>query len=78
MIAVTRYVLASSEDREASDELKAWLLGSDRPVLPSTTISSSVPTDNLCCLGMMSASEIVDLMTEKTFPVRQKSPEPVK
>ena len=51
--------------REAKNELKAGLFGSDKPVL--WTISTPKPV-TVFCLGVMSASEKRDLKSEKRFP----------
>ena len=58
-----RYELLSRWEREANNELKAGLLGSDRPIV--STIQSPVTR---FCLGVMSASEMRDLSSEKRFP----------
>ena len=55
---VTRYELVSRGAREAKNELKAGLFGSDE----------TWPRDPLICLGMMSASEMRDLESDKRFP----------
>ena len=36
-ILVTRYTLASRAKKEANNELKAWLFGSDQPTLSGVT-----------------------------------------
>ena len=60
---MTRYASISRGAREAKNELKAGLFGSDEPVL-STILSPAT----VFCLGVMSASEMRDLKSEKRFP----------
>ena len=64
---MTRYAFASWEEREANNELKAGLLGIDRPML-STTTALDIPVVTSCSLGVMSASGMRDLKSEKKFP----------
>ena len=64
---MTRYALVSWGEREANNELKVGLLGRDRPVL-SITAALRPTAVILCCLGVMSASEMQDLKSEKRFP----------
>ena len=64
---MTRYALASWEEREANNELKAGLLGIDRPVLTTTTALDILAVTS-CSLGVMSASGMRDLKSEKRFP----------
>ena len=61
-------------EREANNELKAELLGSDRTVL-STTGALVDGTITLHFLGVMSASQMRDLKSEKRFPWLQNCPE---
>ena len=60
--------------REAKNELKAGLFGSDKAVL------STIPPEPVIVfhLGVMSASEMRDLTSEKRFPRLQNCPESVK
>ena len=66
-------------EREANNELKAGLLGRDRPALSITAAlllcNGRRTTAILCCLGVMSASEMQDLKSEKRFPWLQNCPE---
>ena len=68
---MTRYALVSWEEREANNELKAGLLGMDRPVLSITAAllrHGHHATVIFCCFGVMSASEMQDLKSERRFP----------
>ena len=67
---MTRYELVSGGAREANNELKTGLFGSDKSV--STTPRAQV---TVFCLGVMSTSEVSDLSPEKMFPSLQKCPE---
>ena len=62
-IRVTRYELVSRGAREANNDLKAGLFGSNEPVASLT----SKPV-TFFCPGVMSASEIRNLKSEKRFP----------
>ena len=65
MTCVTRYALVSRGKREANNELKALLLGSNRLVEYSTRLSTNI----IFFLGVMSASvEMRCLKSEKRFP----------
>ena len=55
----------SRRAREAKNELKAGLFGSDESVMSTISALSSV---TVFCLGVMSASEIRNLRSEKRFP----------
>ena len=57
-----RYELVSRGAREAKNELKAGLFGTDEPV-----VTKPSPT-TLFCLGVMSASEMRGLKSERRFP----------
>lgn len=81
MILVTRYALVSRGEKESNDELKAWLLGSDKPC--SSTLTGKwklvyASTVTWFSLGVMSASGPIISMSAKMFPWRQKRPESVK
>ena len=75
---VTEYALVSRGERrgerEANNELKAWLLGSNNPVLATTTISLNSSTITFFCLGTMCTTGMRVLVSA----MRQKSPESVK
>ena len=75
---MTRYTLVRRAEREANDKLKVWLLGSDRPTLSTTTMSSNIPAITFRRLGRMSVSETKDLMSVMMFPLQLKWPESVK
>ena len=60
---MTRYAFMSRGAREAKNELKAGLLGSDKSVLSTTPRPVIV-----FCLGEMSVSEMRDPKSEKRFP----------
>ena len=63
---MTRYASVSRGKREANNELKAGFLGSDRPVLFTTTaLNVGIISGSL---GVMSASGMQDLKSEKRFP----------
>ena len=65
---VTRYALVSRGEREAKDEMKEGLLGSDRPKLfPSQTLSEDFAV-TFCRLGVMSTRETRERTSVKTFP----------
>ena len=60
---MTRYELVSRGAREAKNESKAGLFGSNETL----AVIRSFP-DAVVCLGVMSASEMRDLKSEKRFP----------
>lgn len=77
---MTRYALGRRGESEANNELKVWLLGSDRPSLSTVTGErrGKECIDTSCCPGAMSASEERDSMAVKMFPLQRKIPESAK
>ena len=73
---MTTYALVSRGEREAINEWKVGLLGSDRHGLSTTRdLSSNLIAPTFCSLGVRSASGMWDLKSEKRFPCLHKSPE---
>ena len=72
---MTRYALVSWGEREANNELKAGLLGSDRPESSTTAALDHGTAVISFCTGVMSASRIRDLKSERRFPRLQNCPE---
>ena len=60
---VTRYELVSRKAREANVELKAGLFGSDETSMNLASLSRPI-----VFLGVMFASEMRDLQSDKIFP----------
>ena len=60
---------------EANNELKAGLLGRDRPELSTTAPLDHDTAVISFCTGVMSAFEMQDLKSEKIFPWLQNCPE---
>ena len=57
------------------NEWKIGLLGSDRHVLSTTRDLGNLIALTFCSLGVMSASGMWDLKSEKRFPCLHKSPQ---
>ena len=55
-------------EREANNELKAGLLGRDRPELSTTAALDHDGAVISFCTGVMSASRMRNLKSEKRFP----------
>ena len=72
---MTTYALVSRGEREAINEWKVGLLGSDRHVLSTTRDLRNLVALTFCSLGVTSASGMWDLKSEKRFPCLHKSPE---
>ena len=62
---MTRYASMSRGEREAKSELKEGLFGSDKTMASFPKKLESVA---VFCLGVMSASEMRKLKSEKRFP----------
>ena len=73
---MTTYALVSRGEREAINEWKVGLLGSDRHVMSTTRELDDPAAIAFCSLGVTSASGMWDLKSEKIFPCPHKSPEP--
>ena len=71
---MTRYASMSRGAREAKNELKAGLFGSDKPM---GWVLSQRKSVTVICLGVVSSSEMRDLESEKRFPWLQNYPEPM-
>ena len=65
---MTRYALVRWGKREVNNELKEGLLGSDRLVLSTTSALDHGTVVTAFCIGVRSASGILDLKSEKRFP----------
>ena len=71
---MTTYALVSRGEREAINEWKVGLLGSDRHVLSTTRDLDNSHTLAFCSLGVTSASGMWDWKSDKRFPSLEKSP----
>ena len=93
MTLVMRYLLVSRVEKEANNDLKSSLLGSDRQsgsynstkqpkwsYALTALLSPWYPplSDILCCLGVMFAFKESDSRSVKRFPSQQKSSKSVK
>ena len=76
-IIVTRYAFGSWDEREASNELKTWFLGSECALFTGKKNPFALVT-SWCGVGVASALEMRDLMLAKMFPLHLKFPESVK